>query len=65
MFSGFDTARKAAWFRLMRLECVSDCKDSQMLLCSIRESKGSGKEVDRGRLVSRVALLFDTNLSNK
>ena len=37
MFSGFNTARKAAW--LTQLEFASDLKDSQMVLHSIRESK--------------------------
>ena len=39
MFSGFNTARKAAWLKLTPLEYASDRKDSQMLLHSIRESK--------------------------
>ena len=42
MFSSFNTARKAAWLNLMLLQCVSDRKDSQMLLRSIRESKKEG-----------------------
>ena len=37
MVSGFNTARKAAWLNLTQLECVSDHKDSQMLVRSIRE----------------------------
>ena len=41
MFSGFNTARKAAWLKLTPLEYASDRKDSQMLLHSIRESKTS------------------------
>ena len=30
MFSGFNTARKAAWLKLTQLERASDRKDSQM-----------------------------------
>ena len=37
VFSGFNTARKAAWLKLTQLECASDRKDSQMLLLSIRD----------------------------
>ena len=39
MFSGFNTARKAAWLKLTQLECASDRKDLQMLLRSIRKAQ--------------------------
>ena len=45
MFSGFNTARKAAWLKLTRLECANDRKDSQMLLRSIRESKRNFEKI--------------------
>ena len=52
-------------FRFCHSAQSSLVKVNALMLRSIRESKGTGKEGDGGRLGSRVSLLFDTNLSNK
>ena len=46
MSSGFNTARKAAWFKLTQVECARDRKNSQMLLRLLRQKRLAGLNIN-------------------